>query len=87
MANAKGWTLTVDDDGNGIAGELDSKPGLGTGIVAALAGQLEATVHITDHGPGTKVSVVHVAEDAGLRGGLTPASGRSEKRSLLGPPG
>ena len=59
--NASGWTLTVDDDGNGMAADLDAKPGLGTGIVDALAGQLAATVHIADQMPGTKVSVVHLA--------------------------
>ena len=28
-----GWTLTVGDNGDGMAAESDSKPGLGTGIV------------------------------------------------------
>lgn len=60
-ATGEGWTLTVCDNGNGMAAEADSKPGLGTGIVEALAGQLGATVHVTDQKPGTKVSVVHVA--------------------------
>ena len=36
-------------------------PGLGTGIVEALSRQLGATVQVTDHAPGTKVSIVHVA--------------------------
>ena len=35
----------------------DAKPGLGTGIVNALAGQLAATVDVTDNNPGTKVTV------------------------------
>ena len=61
LTNDEGWTLTVDDDGNGRTAEDDAKPGLGTGIVEALARQLEATVHITNQRPGTKVSVVHVA--------------------------
>lgn len=59
LASNGGWTLTVDDDGNGMAAEDDAKPGLGTGIVEALARQLEATVKVTDQRPGTKVSVVH----------------------------
>ena len=59
LSNGKGWKLTVDDDGNGMAAEADSKPGLGSGIVEALAGQLGATVAVTDQGPGTMVSVVH----------------------------
>ena len=57
--NAQGWMLTVDDNGNGMATEVDSKPGLGTGIVEALAGQLDAVVSVTDRKPGTRVSVVH----------------------------
>jgi two-component sensor histidine kinase len=36
----------------------DRKPGLGTGIVEALASQLGAIVTISDAAPGTKVSVV-----------------------------
>jgi two-component sensor histidine kinase len=44
-----------------MTAEVDAKPGLGTGIVEALAGQLDATVQITDQKPGTKVSIVHVA--------------------------
>jgi two-component sensor histidine kinase len=39
--------------------EEDRKPGLGTGIVEALASQLGADVIISDEAPGTKVSVVH----------------------------
>jgi two-component sensor histidine kinase len=58
---AEGWTLTVGDNGNGMTAEVDARPGLGTGIVEALAGQLDATVQITDEKPGTKVSIVHVA--------------------------
>lgn len=43
------------------AGEGQGKPGLGTGIVDALAKQLGATVAVTDSNPGTKVSVVRAA--------------------------
>jgi two-component sensor histidine kinase len=57
-----GWTLTVRDDGVGMNGSQDSaKPGLGTGIVKALAGQLEATVAVTELDPGTLVTVTHRA--------------------------
>jgi two-component sensor histidine kinase len=59
LTSGKGWTLTVGDDGNGMAAEADAKPGLGTGIVEALARQLDATVLVADQRPGTKVSVVH----------------------------
>jgi two-component sensor histidine kinase len=59
-AQGEGWTLNVEDDGVGIAaGEGQGEPGLGTGIVDALAKQLGATVTTSDKGPGTKVSVVH----------------------------
>ena len=59
-AQGKGWTLNVEDDGVGItAGDGQGKPGLGTGIVDALAKQLGATVTTGDRRPGTKVSVVH----------------------------
>jgi two-component sensor histidine kinase len=58
-AQGEGWTLNVEDDGVGIeAGDGQGKPGLGTGIVDALAKQLGATVIISDRAPGTKVSVV-----------------------------
>lgn len=58
-ASGTGWTLSVGDNGNGMGSEPDNKPGLGTGIVEALARQLDATVQVTDQQPGTKVSVVH----------------------------
>jgi two-component system, sensor histidine kinase PdtaS len=55
------WTLIIADNGVGMPKDAkDSKPGLGTGIVEALAGQLGATVTITDQAPGTKVSIVRV---------------------------
>lgn len=52
------WTLCVDDDGIGFpANASDAKPGLGTGIVEALARQLDARVEISDASPGTRVTV------------------------------
>ncbi|MDP2356200.1 MAG: histidine kinase dimerization/phosphoacceptor domain -containing protein [Beijerinckiaceae bacterium] len=51
------WALTVKDDGVGMPVE-HLKPGLGTGIVEALAGQLDATVTTTDARPGTSVTVI-----------------------------
>lgn len=57
---ADGWVLSVADDGIGLAGEhANARPGLGTGIVNALAGQLDATVEVTDAHPGMVVSVIH----------------------------
>lgn len=54
------WSLTVEDNGVGMpTGVKAAKHGLGTGIVEALSGQLDATVTITDAGPGTKVAIVH----------------------------
>lgn len=55
-----GWALTVADDGIGIPGDHASgKPGLGTGIVNALAAQLKATVEVADADPGCVVSIIH----------------------------
>ena len=54
------WTLVVADDGVGMPKDPeDRKPGLGTGIVEALASQLGAIVSVTDEAPGTKVTIVH----------------------------
>jgi two-component system, sensor histidine kinase PdtaS len=59
-SNGDAWTLIIADDGIGMPKDADDrKPGLGTGIVEALASQLEATVTITDQAPGTKVTIVH----------------------------
>ena len=53
-----GWRLTVRDTGIGIpADPARIKPGLGTGIVEALARQLGATVTVTDAAPGTSVTI------------------------------
>ena len=51
------WTLSVRDTGIGMPAE--TRPGLGTGIVAALARQLDATVRIAAANPGTCVSIIH----------------------------
>jgi two-component system, sensor histidine kinase PdtaS len=54
------WTLIVADNGVGMPKNVeDRKPGLGTGIVEALARQLGASVTISDAAPGTKVTVAH----------------------------
>lgn len=60
LAKGSSWTLSVADDGIGMpGGAAGVKPGLGTGIVEALAKQLEATVEVSSDGDGTTVSVVH----------------------------
>jgi two-component sensor histidine kinase len=55
------WTLSVTDDGVGMPTDPElAKPGLGTGIVEALAKQLQAEVQVSDQRPGTKVSIVYL---------------------------
>jgi len=54
------WTLSVRDTGIGMpTDQADSKPGLGTGIVEALAKQLDAVVEVATGKTGTTVSIVH----------------------------
>jgi two-component sensor histidine kinase len=53
------WTLSVGDNGVGMPDEPVAKPGLGTGIVEALAKQLGAQVSVADAKPGTKISIAH----------------------------
>jgi two-component sensor histidine kinase len=65
------WTLSVDDNGNGMGAEADSKPGLGTGIVEALARQLDAKVQTESSAKGTKVSIVHTGQKALIATNLT----------------
>ena len=58
-ARGASWILSVHDDGVGMPSDpTEAKPGLGTGIIKALAGQLGATIQITDTAPGTQVSIV-----------------------------
>ncbi|MEO6395982.1 MAG: histidine kinase dimerization/phosphoacceptor domain -containing protein [Devosia sp.] len=52
------WTLSVRDDGIGMpTGPNSPKPGLGTGIVEALARQLDGKLDVTNAKPGTLVSL------------------------------
>lgn len=65
------WTLSVTDDGIGMPEDAeDTRPGLGTNIVEALAKRLDAEVSISSEKPGTSVSVAHrqiaVIEDVNL---------------------
>lgn len=61
-AEGAAWTLSVGDNGVGmLQDEASAKSGLGTSIVAALAQQLQADVHVSDNHPGHKVSIVHEA--------------------------
>jgi two-component sensor histidine kinase len=59
-SDGQAWTLTVRDTGIGMPKNIaDAKPGLGTGIVEALAKQLGAEVEVVASKPGTTVSIVH----------------------------
>ena len=52
------WTLSVRDTGIGMPADRASvKPGLGTGIIEALARHLGAVIRIEDACPGTVVSI------------------------------
>ena len=52
------WALSVSDDGVGMPPESpDTKGGLGTSIVKALAQQLQAEILLVDAKPGTVVTV------------------------------
>jgi two-component sensor histidine kinase len=54
------WNLSVSDTGIGMPKDAaNAKPGLGTNIVQALAGQLQATIKISEAHPGTVVSIAH----------------------------
>ena len=53
------WILCVRDDGVGMPLTAPVRTGLGTSIVGALAGQLNASVEVTPEHPGTQVSIKH----------------------------
>ncbi len=56
------WTMSVSDDGVGMPDDPgEAKPGLGTGIVEALAKQLGAEIKVARTHPGTKVSVTRAS--------------------------
>ncbi len=59
------WWLSVGDDGIGMPKGPDGhKPGLGTGIIEALAKQLDAEIEVSDASPGTLVSVSSMVSGA-----------------------
>jgi chemotaxis protein methyltransferase CheR len=61
-AEGAGWRLSVADDGDGmpLASTAAAKPGLGTGIVKALAQQLGAEVCTLSGPHGTTISVTSI---------------------------
>jgi two-component sensor histidine kinase len=67
-SDGRSFTLSVEDDGVGMPTTHKPKPGLGTGIVEALARQLGGTVSLSDAQPGTAVTLVcDKAGDSELR--------------------
>lgn len=60
QSRAAGWSLSVGDDGVGIPADPESsKAGLGTGIIEAMAKQLDATFTLKSANPGTKAEITH----------------------------
>ncbi|WP_368068532.1 sensor histidine kinase [Hyphomonas sp.] len=54
------WTLSVTDNGAGMSEGRDApKPGLGTGLIEALAKNLQGEIETSDAGPGTAVTMRH----------------------------
>jgi two-component sensor histidine kinase len=69
-SQGKSWKLSVSDDGVGMpSGRSGAKPGLGSGIVDALARQLRGRILMTDAAPGVKFSL---EGEEGEDGGLAP---------------
>lgn len=59
-ATPAGWTLAVEDNGKGKP--ADAEPGLGSGIIDALAKQLHAHIEVQGAHPGTRVILRHDGE-------------------------
>jgi chemotaxis protein methyltransferase CheR len=59
------WRLVVSDNGSGKPDGVFAQPktGLGTGVVKALARQLDAQVVTLSDASGTRVSVTHATFD------------------------
>lgn len=68
------WTLSVADNGIGMAMGSDApKAGLGTGIVEALAKNLDGEIELRDAAPGAVITISH-RETAGLQKELSSAA-------------
>ncbi len=80
------WILCVRDDGVGMPLTAPVRTGLGTGIVAALAAQLHASVEITPKQPGTQVSITHtrisLVEDEPEAASEPPAAARPASSAI-----
>lgn len=68
------WSMSVVDNGVGMAKGGVEKPGLGTSIVRALAAQLRAEIRVIDMAPGTGVIIEHRALVASGAGILAPGA-------------
>jgi chemotaxis protein methyltransferase CheR len=81
----KDWKLTIADNGIGKPDvkASQSKAGLGTSLIQALARQLNAVVDTTSDGYGTAVSMTHATFKAiptqMMKKTLVPAEGMSEQ--------
>jgi two-component sensor histidine kinase len=79
-SNGAKWSLSVTDDGVGMpTAEHEGKPGLGTGIVEALARQLGGEIEVLDGQPGTVVSIVH---DEVVIIGITPGAAEQQASAV-----
>lgn len=68
------WILSVTDDGIGMpTGDDAPKAGLGSGIVQALAKNMQGDIQMGDAGPGTVVTIRH-RHDAGLGADVSAAA-------------
>ena len=80
------WKLSVSDNGIGVPDESigrlgQTKSGLGTSIVKALAQQLDAKIEVLSSPTGTTVSITHAIFAAGYgAGGDHPSSVRAASR-------
>lgn len=89
QAHGSNWTLSVRDDGVGMPDDRPAiRTGLGTGIVEALARQLQATIGVASAAPGTVVCIEHiqvalVGDDSGQTAAGPPAKiDLSKERTL-----
>lgn len=80
------WILCVRDDGVGMPLTAPLRTGLGTSIVRALAGQLNASVEISPEQPGTQVSIRHtrIAIVAGEAAPAPPAAIHPKSSAISG---
>jgi two-component sensor histidine kinase len=73
-SSGEDWALSITDNGIGMpVGSEAPKAGLGSGIVEALAKNLEGEIKLSDAGPGTVVTISH-REGVGLRTDLPTAA-------------